>query len=310
MEDTIYDVVIVGAGPAGMTAALYSSRANLTTLMIEKGLPGGQMANTEDVENFPGFDHITGPELSQKMYDHSLKFGAQYKIAEVTGIKEEGLYKIVLTNKGEKFKTKTVIIATGASYRNLEVPGEKEFGGRGVSYCAVCDGAFFKNKEVIVVGGGDSAVEEGAFLTRFAKKVTLIHRRDKLKAQKILQNRAFKNEKMGFIWNKEVKEIKGDSKVTSIVLQDTLTKEESEISADGVFVYIGMDPLTKPFKNLPITNEKGYLISDEGMGTKLDGVFVAGDSRDKELRQIVTATGDGSIAAQSAQSYIEKINEQ
>ncbi|MDR9793969.1 thioredoxin-disulfide reductase [Aeribacillus pallidus] len=308
-EEKIYDCIIAGAGPAGLTAAVYTSRANLSTLMIERGVPGGQMANTEDVENYPGFDHILGPELSNKMFEHAKKFGAEYEYGDVKEIVDEGEYKIVKTGNKD-YKARAVIIATGAEYKKLGVPGEKELGGRGVSYCAVCDGAFFKGKDLIVVGGGDSAVEEGVYLTRFANSVTIVHRRDQLRAQKILQQRAFDNEKIDFIWNHTVKEIhEVDGKVGKVTLVNTITNEETEKEIDGVFVYIGMVPLSKPFENLGITNEAGYIETNENMETKIPGIFAAGDIREKSLRQIVTATGDGSIAAQSAQHYIEELKE-
>ena len=203
-EEKIYDVVIIGAGPAGMTAAVYTSRANLSTLMIERGIPGGQMANTEEVENYPGFDTILGPELSTKMFDHAKKFGAEYAYGDVKEIIDGEEYKTIIAGSKE-YKARSIIISTGAEYKKIGVPGEKELGGRGVSYCAVCDGAFFKKKELVVIGGGDSAVEEGVYLTRFASKVTIVHRRDELRAQKILQDRAFANEKIDFIWNAYVK---------------------------------------------------------------------------------------------------------
>lgn len=308
-EEKIYDCIIAGAGPAGLTAAVYTARANLSTLLIERGVPGGQMANTEDVENYPGFDHILGPELSNKMFEHAKKFGAEYAYGDVKEIIDEGEYKIVKTSNKE-FKTRSVIIATGAEYKKLGVPGEKELGGRGVSYCAVCDGAFFKGKDLIVVGGGDSAVEEGVYLTRFANKVTIVHRRDQLRAQKILQQRAFDNEKVDFVWNHTVKEIhEVDGKVGKVTLVHTKTGEETEKEIDGVFIYIGMVPLSKPFENLGITNEAGYIETNEKMETKVPGIFAAGDIREKPLRQIVTATGDGSIAAQSAQVYVEELKE-
>lgn len=308
-EEKIYDVIIIGAGPAGMTAAVYTSRANLSTLMIERGVPGGQMANTEEVENYPGYDHILGPDLSNKMFEHAKKFGAEYAYGDIKEVVEEGDYKIVRAGSKE-YKAYSVIISTGAEYKKIGVPGEKELGGRGVSYCAVCDGAFFKGKELVVVGGGDSAVEEGVYLTRFASKVTIVHRRDELRAQKILQQRAFDNEKVDFIWNHTVKEInEKDGKVGSVTLVHTETGEEQEFKADGVFIYVGMLPLSKPFVQLGITNENGYIETNERMETKVEGVFAAGDVREKSLRQIVTATGDGSIAAQSAQHYVEELKE-
>ncbi|KAA0563152.1 MULTISPECIES: thioredoxin-disulfide reductase [Bacillaceae] len=308
-EEKIYDVIIVGAGPAGMTAAVYTSRGSLSTLMLERGVPGGQMANTEEVENYPGFDHILGPDLSNKMFDHAKKFGAEYAYGDIKEIVDGEEFKIVKTGSKE-FKARAVIITTGAEYKKIGVPGEKELGGRGVSYCAVCDGAFFKGKDLVVVGGGDSAVEEGVYLTRFANKVTIVHRRDELRAQKILQQRAFDNDKVDFIWNHTVKEINDkDGKVGSVTLVSTENGEETDFQADGVFIYIGMLPLTKPFANLGIINSEGYIETNEQMETKVPGIFAAGDVREKQLRQIVTATGDGSIAAQTAQHYIEELKE-
>lgn len=308
-EEKIYDVLIIGAGPAGMTAAVYTSRANLSTLMVERGIPGGQMANTEEVENYPGFDHILGPELSTKMFDHAKKFGAEYAYGDVKEIIDGKEYKTVVAGSKE-YKARAVIISSGAEYKKIGVPGEQELGGRGVSYCAVCDGAFFKEKELFVIGGGDSAVEEGVYLTRFASKVTIVHRREELRAQKILQDRAFANEKIDFIWNHTLKQInEKDGKVGSVTLVSTIDGKEVERKADGVFIYIGMNPLTKPFLNLGITNAMGYIETNERMETKVDGIFAAGDIREKSLRQIVTATGDGSIAAQSAQHFVEELAE-
>ena len=308
-EEKIYDVIIAGAGPAGMTAAVYTSRANLSTLMIERGIPGGQMANTEEIENYPGFDHILGPDLSTKMFDHAKKFGAEYAYGDIKEVIDNGDYKTVVAGSKE-YKAYSVIISAGAEYKKIGVPGEKELGGRGVSYCAVCDGAFFKNRELVVIGGGDSAVEEGVYLTRFANKVTIVHRRDELRAQKILQDRAFANEKVDFIWNHTVKEINNkDGKVGSVTLVSTVDGTEMEFPADGVFIYIGMVPLSKPFEGLGITNANGYIETNERMETRVPGIFAAGDIREKTLRQIVTATGDGSIAAQSAQHFVEELKE-
>lgn len=305
-EENIYDVVIIGAGPAGMTAAVYASRANLRTVMLERGMPGGQMANTEEVENFPGFDFITGPELSTKMFEHSQKFGAEYKYGDIKSVEDKGDYKVLKTGS-EEIRTRTIIIATGAEYKKVGVEGEDTLGGRGVSYCAVCDGAFFKEKELVVIGGGDSAVEEGVFLTKFASKVTIVHRRDQLRAQKILQDRAFKNDKIDFIWDTEIQSINGDSRVESVTLLDKNTGSKYDYDADGVFIYVGMKPLTTPFSDLGILNELGYVETNDEMETSIPGIFAAGDVRNKTLRQIVTATGDGSIAAQNAQHYIEKL---
>ncbi|MCY1566824.1 thioredoxin-disulfide reductase [Staphylococcus pettenkoferi] len=308
-EQVDFDVAIVGAGPAGMTAAVYASRADLSTVMIERGMPGGQMANTEEVENFPGFDFVTGPDLSTKMFEHAKKFGAEYQYGDIKSIEDKGDYKVI--NLGNKEITAyAVIISTGAEYKKIGVPGEQELGGRGVSYCAVCDGAFFKGKKLYVIGGGDSAVEEGTFLTKFADSVTIVHRRDELRAQKILQDRAFKNDKVDFIWSHTLKTInEKDGKVGSLTLESIKDGSEQTVDADGVFIYIGMKPLTAPFEDLGITNETGYIVTNDDMSTSIPGIYAAGDVREKGLRQIVTATGDGSIAAQSANAYIEQVKE-
>lgn len=309
-EEMIYDVIIIGAGPAGMTAAVYTSRANLSTLMIERGIPGGQMANTEDVENYPGYESILGPDLSNKMFEHAKKFGAEYAYGDIKEVIDGKEFKTIIAGS-KQYKARAIIISTGAEYKKLGVPGEKELGGRGVSYCAVCDGAFFKGKELVVVGGGDSAVEEGIYLTKFASKVTIIHRRDKLRAQQIIQQRAFNNEKINFIWNHTVTQInENGGKVGSVMIEDTTNGETSEFPCDGAFIYIGMVPLSAPFASIGITNENGYIETNDQMETKVPGIFAAGDIREKTLRQIVTATGDGSIAAQAAEHYIEELKEE
>ncbi|WLV23953.1 thioredoxin-disulfide reductase [Aciduricibacillus chroicocephali] len=309
-EDRIYDVIIAGAGPAGMTAALYASRANLDTMLIERGIPGGQMANTEEVENFPGFETILGPDLSNKMFEHAKKFGAEYQYGDIKEVVDHGDYKVIKAGADKEYKTRTLIITTGAEHKKIGVPGEEELSGRGVSYCAVCDGAFFKNKELVVIGGGDSAVEEGIYLTKFASKVTIIHRRDELRAQKIIQERAFDNEKIDFIWNTALESINDkDGKVGSVTLVNRETGEKSDFATDGVFIYIGMLPLSSPFASLGITNEEGYIPTNSEMETKIPGIYAAGDIREKHLRQIVTATGDGSIAAESAQKYLEDLKD-
>jgi len=308
-EEHVYDVIIAGAGPAGMTAAVYTSRADLDTLMLERGIPGGQMANTEDVENYPGYEHIVGPDLSTKMYDHAKRFGAEYAFGDIKEIIDHGAYKTIIAGEKE-YKTKALIITTGAEYKKLGIPGEEELGGRGVSYCAVCDGAFFKQKNIVVIGGGDSGVEEGIYLTRFSDKVTIVHRRDELRAQKIIQDRAFKNENIDFIWSTVPTQINGpEGKVSSVTLENRKTGETYDYPADGVFIYVGMVPLSEPFQSLGITNEEGYIPTNENMETNVPGVFAAGDIRDKELRQIVTATGDGSIAAEMAAKYVETLSE-
>lgn len=309
IENQMYDVIIVGAGPAGMTAAVYASRANLNTMMIERGIPGGQMTDTEEVENYPGFEHILGADLSNKMFEHAKKFGAEYVYGDIQKVKDHGDYKLVIAGNKE-YKTRSIIITTGAQFKKIGIKGEEEFTGRGVSYCAVCDGAFFKERELIVIGGGDSAVEEGMYLTRFAKKVTIVHRRNELRAQKILQERAFNNNKIEIIWDTVAQSINGtDGKVSSVTLENVKSGEKYDHSIDGVFIYIGMVPLSEPFKKLNITNDDGYIPTNEQMETNIPGIFAAGDIREKELRQIVTATGDGSIAAESAIKYVEELTE-
>lgn len=301
-----YDCIIIGAGPAGMTAALYAARANLKTLLLERGIPGGQTNNTAEVENYPGFDSILGPDLALKMYDGINQFGVEHGYGNVVEVKDHQDYKEVITDDAS-YEAKVVIIATGCEHRNLEVPGEAEYSGRGVSYCAVCDGAFFRNKKLIVVGGGDSAVEEAIYLTQFADEVKIVHRRDALRAQKIIQDRAFANEKISFIWDSVVEEIKGDDqKVTGVQIKNVKTGETYEEAADGVFIYVGLIPLTQAFTSLGITDDAGWIVTDERMQTKIPGLLACGDARQKHLRQITTAVGDGGIAGQQAYQYIEE----
>ncbi|WPH53137.1 thioredoxin-disulfide reductase [Enterococcus faecalis] len=303
----MYDVIIIGAGPAGMTAALYASRSNLSVLMIERGAPGGQMNNTAEVENYPGFDSIMGPELAYKMYENVEKFGTENAYGIVMSIEDHGSYKEVICDD-KSYEAKAVIIATGCEHRKLGVKGEEEFAGRGVSYCAVCDGAFFKNKRIVVVGGGDSAVEEAIYLTQFASEVVIVHRRDELRAQKIIQDRAFANEKISFVWDTVVEEIVGNEMVvTGVKARNVKTDEVSEIEANGVFIYVGLDPLTEPFKKAGITNEAGWIETDQEMRTKIPGVYAIGDVREKTLRQITTAVGEGGIAGQQVFNYIEEL---
>ncbi|GEQ61708.1 thioredoxin reductase [Vagococcus lutrae] len=303
----MYDVIVIGAGPGGMTAALYASRADLSVLVLEKGIYGGQLQNTADVENYPGVGLVTGPELAEKIYKDSTAFGAEHAYGSVTKVEDHGTHKTVHT-EDEQYDAKVVIIATGSDHRRLGAPGEEEFSGRGVSYCAVCDGPFFRNKHVAVIGGGDSAVEEGSYLTQVADKVSVIHRRDELRAQKLLQDRAFKNEKMTFVWNHVVEEIQGDDiKVNNLRIKDTQTGEVSDYPVDAVFIYVGLDPITEPFKSLGVTNEEGWIPTNEKMETSVPGVYAIGDVRETVLRQITTAVGDGSIAGQEAFKYIESL---
>lgn len=305
-----YDVIVIGAGPGGMTGALYASRANLSVLMLDRGIYGGQMNNTAAIENYPGFKSVLGPDLAKDMYEGSTQFGAEYAYGSVTAIEDHGDHKIVKTDDGD-YETKAVIVATGSEYKKLGVPGEDKFGGRGVSYCAVCDGAFFKNREVVVIGGGDSAVEEGLYLAGLASKVTIIHRRDQLRAQKILQDRAFANDKIEFVWNTNVTEILGDDmKVTGVATKNNQTGETGEIAASGVFIYVGTLPMTDAFTDLGITDDAGWIKTNDHMATAVPGIFAIGDVRQKDLRQITTAVGDGGIAGQAAFSYLEDLKSQ
>lgn len=304
-----YDVVIIGAGPAGMTAALYASRANLSVVMLDRGIYGGQMNNTADIENFPGFKSVLGPDLSKDMYESSTQFGAEYAYGSVESIRDDGATKLVKTDMGDEFEAKVVIIGTGSEYKKLGVPGEEDFSGRGVSYCAVCDGAFFKGTDVVVVGGGDSAIEEGLYLTQLASKVTVIHRRDQLRAQKIIQDRAFANLKMEFVWNSNVTEVVGEGKVTGVKVNNNQTGEDSFIEAAGVFIYVGVKPMTAAFADLGILDEQGWIPTDDHMHTKVPGILAVGDVRKKDLRQITTAVGDGGVAGQQAHEYIQALND-
>ena len=300
----MYDTMIIGAGPAGMTAALYAARSNLKVALLERGIYGGQMNNTAEIENYPGYARISGPELAEKMFEPLENLGVEHLFGHVEKIEDHGDFKKIIT-EDEVFETKTVILAPGANHRHLGVPGEEEYNSRGVSYCAVCDGAFFRDEDLLVVGGGDSAVEEAIFLTRFAKSVTIVHRRDQLRAQKLLQERAFANEKISFIWDSVVKEIKGDDRrVTSVVFENVKTGQISESDFGGVFVYVGLDPVSDFVKDLGICDEAGWIVTDQHMKTAIDGIYAIGDVRQKDLRQITTAVGDGAVAGQEVYKYI------
>ena len=300
----MYDTMIIGAGPAGMTAALYAARSNLKAALLERGIYGGQMNNTAEIENYPGYARISGPELAEKMFEPLENLGVEHLFGQVEKIEDHGDYKKIIT-EDEVLETKTVILASGANHRHLGVPGEEEYNSRGVSYCAVCDGAFFRDEDLLLVGGGDSAVEEAIFLTRFAKSVTIVHRRDQLRAQKLLQERAFANEKISFIWDSVVKEIKGDDRrVTSVVFGNVKTGQSSESDFGGVFVYVGLDPVSDFVKDLGICDEAGWIVTDQHMKTAIDGIYAIGDVRQKDLRQITTAVGDGAVAGQEVYKYI------
>jgi thioredoxin reductase (NADPH) len=305
------DVVILGAGPAGLTAAIYAARANLAPVVVTGSLFGGQLALTTEVENFPGFpDGVLGPELMEFMKRQAERFGAEIRIGEVT---EVALTRnpLRMTLNGELLETKALIIATGASARLLGVPGESELFGRGVSTCATCDGFFYRGKNVVVVGGGDSAVEEGTFLTRYASKVYLVHRRDRLRASQILQDRAMKNDKMAFVWDTVLDEIIGDEGkgVTATRLRNVKTGAEEELPVDGVFIAIGHVPNTKLFEGQLKLDDQGYIVTDSRMHTNIKGVFACGDCQDHIYRQAITAAGTGCMAAIEAEKFLAEVEE-
>lgn len=301
-----YDVIIIGAGPAGLTSALYSARSKLDTLYIEGLGIGGQVATTEEVENYPGFSQgINGFELSTQMEEQAQRFGAKNLIAKVHSLEAKDKYHIVKTTKGT-FVSKTIIIASGATPRYLNCPGENTFRSRGVSYCATCDGAFFEGANIIVVGGGNAAVEEACYLTRFANKVTIIHRRNALRATKLIQERALANPKIELIWNTVIEEILGEETVKKVILKNLETEQRIELPIDGVFIYVGNEPNTHFVKNIIELTEEGYIKTDDFMRTNIAGVYAVGDVRHKLLRQVVTAVSDGAIAAYHAEKYIEE----
>lgn len=305
-EEKKYDVIIIGAGPGGMTTALYASRANLKVVMLDRGAYGGNLNNTASIVNYSGFKDVQGPELAEKMYQGATQFGAEYAYGTVTKVEVDGANKKVTTDMGETYVAPVVVIGTGSDHRKLGVPGEEEFGGRGVSYCAVCDGAFFKGKHLVVVGGGDSAVEEGLYLTQLASKVTVLVRRGELRAQPMLQDEAKKNPKMEFVFNTSVTEIMGDDvKVTGVKTHNNETGEDGELAADGVFIYVGNIPLTKPFADLGILDDQGWVKTDTVMQTSIPGIYAIGDVRETPLRQIATAVGDGAVAGQQVYQYIK-----
>ncbi|NPA94786.1 MAG: thioredoxin-disulfide reductase [Thermodesulfobacteria bacterium] len=293
-----HDVIIIGGGPAGLAAAIYAGRAKLDGFVLEKMSPGGQVLITDRVENYPGFpEGLTGFELVEKFSAHAQKFGMKIENGEVASIEPVGdLLNISLTDQ-RTITTRSIIVATGATHRKLGVKGEDEFIGRGVSYCATCDGPFFRDQVVAVVGGGDSAVQEAIFLTRFAKKVYLIHRRDELRAIKVLADRAKENDKIEFVWDSVVEEIEGDDQVRSLKILNRKTGETSTLKVDGVFIFIGIVPVTDFVKGLVETDEMGFIKTDQWMRTSVKGVYAAGDCRQKPLLQIVTAVAEGATAA-------------
>ena len=303
-----YDVVVIGAGPGGMTAALYAARANLNVAMLDRGIYGGQMNNTDDIENYPGFTTIKGPELGEKMYQGTVKAGVNFVYGDVQNVTVDDQQMKHIQTDSDELVASAVIIATGSNNRKLGVPGEEKFSGKGVSYCAVCDGSFFKGKNVTVVGGGDSAISEGLYLANVTDGVNVIHRRDQLRAQKVLQNRAFDNDKIDFTWNTSVTEILGDENhVPGVKIHNNQVGDDTTLDTDGVFVYVGNFPNSQIFNNLNITDQAGWIITNDQMETTIPGIYAIGDVRQKQLRQITTAVGDGGIAGQNAFEYFEAI---
>ena len=309
MQILEFDTVILGGGPAGLSAGIYASRGAISTAIVDINMFGGQPSNYLELENYPGFSVVGGYDLMEKFEEHADKFGVQkFPMHEIEKIDLKSNPKIILT-KDTEFRAKSVIIATGAQPMKLGVPGEKEFVGRGVSYCAVCDGAFYREKTVAVVGGGNAAVEEAMYLTKFADKVYVIHRRDELRADKIVQERAFKNEKIEFIWDSVVKEILGEDLVHTAVLENVKTKEIKKLPVDGVFPYIGITPNVEKISGQLEQDAGGFIMTDETMKTSIDGVYAVGDVRHTPLRQVITAASDGAIGAVYAVKYIETLKD-
>ena len=304
MCENVYDMIIVGSGPAGLTAGIYGKRAGLKVVILESGfIQGGQIVNTYEVDNYPGMPGISGLELAEKLKEHVTGFGVEIARGKVKGISLDGEWKIVHTKKAD-YRGKAVILAAGAVHRKLEVPGEEELAGMGVSYCATCDGAFFKDKTVAVVGGGDVAVEDAILLSRTCKKVYLVHRRDELRAEKILQDSLFACHNVELVWDSVPVSVEGEDKVTALKVRNVKTDEEKEISVDGVFIAVGIVPGSGKFKDLVKMDESGYIIAGEDGVTSTPGIFAAGDIRTKNLRQVVTAVADGANAVASVQRYL------
>lgn len=301
-----YDVVIIGGGPAGLSAGMYASRAALKTVVLEKGMPGGQASTTDKIENYPGFpEGIAGPDLMMKMDEQAKRFGLEFNFMEVLSVTQLPTGEFEIKTYDGEINAKSLIIATGAQSKPLGVPGEEKYKGRGVSYCATCDGAFFQGKTVAVVGGGDSAVQEGIFLTKFADKVYIIHRRNELRATKVLQEKAINHPKIEFILDSAITTILGEQQVEAVKVKNLITNQEKAISVNGIFVYVSKAPVTELVKGFIDINERGYIVTDAKMQTSRKGVFAAGDVRETPLRQVVTAVADGAVAAVSAEQYIE-----
>lgn len=309
-EQNRFDIVIVGGGPGGLTAGLYGARAMRKTVVIEKGLLGGQIANTEEIEDYPGFERISGAELAMKMSEHAQKFGLEIINDEVEEVYCEGDDRVVRCSSGTVYRAMAVILSTGGSPVKLGVTGEADYTGKGVSYCAICDGAFFRGQVIAVVGGGDAAVEEGMFLTKFGSKVYIIHRRDELRAAKIIQKRAFDNPKIEFIWDTVVESINGsDKQVTDLSLRNVKTKERSKLEVGAVFPFLGFRPNSDITREAIRKDQGGYIITDYRMETSVKGVFAVGDVRAQLVKQITNAVGDGTTAAVAAEKYIEELED-
>ena len=302
----IYDSIIIGGGPAGLSAGLYAARSKMDTLLIERAKYGGQITTTDELENYPGsIENCTGTSLSERMKNQALDFGVKFAKDEILDVDIEGIIK-VLKSKKNVYRARTIIIATGANPRLSGFKNEKELRGRGISYCATCDADFFTDLDVAVVGGGDSAITEAIYLTKFAESVTVIHRRDALRATKSLQDRAFHNPKIKFIWNSIVEGALGDEILEGLLIKNKITGETRNLKVDGCFVFVGYEPISQLFQGKVTMDEKGYIVTDEDMRTNISGVFAAGDIRKKSLRQVITAAADGAVAATTAESYIEE----
>lgn len=311
IPEDVFDVIILGGGPGGFTAGIYAARAGMKTLMLSGGAGASQITYTPHVENFPGFpDGVGGYELIQKLKKQAAKFGLQVKPEDAQSIKQADLggTKAWEVQAKSVYRTLALVNATGTSWRKIGIPGEDEFVGRGISYCATCDAPFFRDREVAVIGGGDTAIEEACFLTKFAKKVTIVHRRDKLRATKIIQERAFANDRIAFAWDSVPEEIAGsDDGVTALKIKNLKTGATSELKVDGVFIFIGLDPNTGLLKGIVDLDQSGYIQVDRDMKTSAPGIFAAGDCTCKLLRQVITACGDGATAAFAAQHYVNEL---
>ncbi len=310
MAEKIYDIVIAGGGPGGLCAGMYAARARRKVICIERFLTGGQISLTGDVEDYPGFEHISGPELGKKFTDHAKKFGLEIAQDEVNEVYADGDDRIVACVSGTTYRAKAVIVSTGGTPVKLDVEGEQTYSGKGVSYCAICDGAFFKDKVIAVVGGGDAAIEEGGYLTKYGSKVYIIHRRDKLRAQKIIQQRAFDNKKIEFIYNTAVEEIQGvNGVISALTLRNIESGKTSKLDVGAIFIYIGFRPNSNIFREKVKTDANGYIITNDRMETSTPGIYACGDVRAQLVRQVTNAVGDGTTAAVAAEKYIEALED-